>query len=1509
MILLLIFLALALTLAINAASQDRTGCCCKDGRAYKGSFTRESVCTAEAAGYTFMTPPASFIIGRRTSTICIDYCAETAAAPEVVIAECGSADYVPGAQNIQAKPVKGQRKIGLTWRNNCTDYISYYEVARCSGECRTEDFRVMATVANFTDQTAIEWDKSYTYKIKTVFTFDKASEEKTISATAGNLECQNQGINAFCISPYYYYGFKEYLQTYGYKTEDKNKFSSSLFNSTRDQIFGGNYNNAFRCDDYNQLNPILSCPSGKVCIASGTTANCADKIECRQQASTTPFGLYAMQDNCEGTATKKYCYYDKSFSVVNDCFDCDIRMTCYDYRTKNACERNNCGIGSCEWHDTFPLLGLGVCIDTRFDNCLLCNKTGNFNTEAYNAIFDRCTPTKAKALETAKNPCFYDPATSSGKGCSNIGCMDYISTAQCGAPQTGIQLDANNKLIQKSADPCRIGVCQYNDVTSTCAKNANGRVDETTFMDCYKFYRTGDYKDSRAVKECELDYFPPETEFIPASKKIGITDYFMIRIKDKKSFTTDYAYISKAQRQDHPTYFCISSGNATCRNFTQTTTDMLVVDNLILGEKTTRDVLAIAMLTEGRNKIRYYSEDINRNLEEMKEISFNACSACQGPTLLEINFSDAREIEGVYYTSNGMPSLGLLFSTATTITTKEIIGMNRILGTTAATTNNKYHTLTAATGLSEGSYKFRIDGVNSQNIAMESAVDIPFVYDTTSPTARILVEDKPAGGEVYEKSNVKLKIEFSEPVIVEQILVAKPDIGEYMVFEDIENITETLTTKDNIIYTATLTLPDGPNQIRLHALDYAKNPIFDAATFYISTSAPQIILKSPSYGVSATPHFDLVVETTGPANCRFWFNAETPVIPAPVDYALLEEFTITGKMRHAKDGINRIQADKEKQPYPLAVKCRNKYGEVAKIFSIKFDKTLPQILNAAVYPNPVIQRPYQTHLKVTTLPETFCKYDREPKHFSQMRGTFPGYGRAGQASHEQPIEEQELGVYKYYIACITLAELGPATTNISFEVKAGVAFAITSNTPEYSETTNIVIALQTNKDALCYYSTIPESIGSLIGNESGSQSHVAAATGGIGKNDYYIVCATTGRAVINGTPESAKLNLTVYAVDRPANITLAEPGACMNGFLDGDESDADCGGSCQSRCGENRKCSSDTDCFAGLSCIENPMAGFRICAGAELIRQLERLRDSDRDGLPDWWEERYFGNITAAEPNADTDKDGLTNLEEYQYYEKTGKELDPKKADSDGDGWNDKDEIIKGYDPTDANIYPPSTWWMWLIIILLIAILLLVTGYITYSLIKRREEEREREKKREMEKKEAELKKVERKEKITTGFDRVKKIFAKKEDEYPLISDISMKYAKKAMTGEERAKEIFGKLKNFLEGKPIERLERGEAIEKLRKLQKGREIIAEPFAALIKLAVDRYPRRERMELLRKLQLLRAGLLSEDERRELFEKLREIAKYWMTHKELLRKEIERWLAKKPFVFDMKKKDEK
>ena len=44
---------------------------------------------------------------------------------------------------------------------------------------------------------------------------------------------------------------------------------------------------------------------------------------------------------------------------------------------------------------------------------------------------------------------------------------------------------------------------------------------------------------------------------------------------------------------------------------------------------------------------------------------------------------------------------------------------------------------------------------------------------------------------------------------------------------------------------------------------------------------------------------------------------------------------------------------------------------------------------------------------------------------------------------------------------------------------------------------------------------------------------------------------------------------------------------------------------------------------------------------------LQRMVDTDLNGLPDWWEQQYFGQPTGTDPTADPDHDGLSNLGEW----------------------------------------------------------------------------------------------------------------------------------------------------------------------------------------------------------------------------------------------------------------------
>jgi len=70
----------------------------------------------------------------------------------------------------------------------------------------------------------------------------------------------------------------------------------------------------------------------------------------------------------------------------------------------------------------------------------------------------------------------------------------------------------------------------------------------------------------------------------------------------------------------------------------------------------------------------------------------------------------------------------------------------------------------------------------------------------------------------------------------------------------------------------------------------------------------------------------------------------------------------------------------------------------------------------------------------------------------------------------------------------------------------------------------------------------------------------------------------------------------------------------------------------------------------------------------------EGLMDTNDNDIPDKWEKENMGKLITDKFD-DSDKDGLTYYDEYLYG------TNPKKSDTDNDGYNDGDEVHNGYDP------------------------------------------------------------------------------------------------------------------------------------------------------------------------------------------------------------------------------------
>ncbi|MBI2651524.1 hypothetical protein HYX01_03570 [Candidatus Woesearchaeota archaeon] len=976
---------------------------------------------------------------------------------------CGNPNYNPKISSFSASQPKGQKKIQLQWQTECGSNVISREIYRCTGrDCATFIKIGISNQDSFIDEDAsLEFGAWYNYKIEIGFNLQTAKATSTAAASLGSLECWNRQDNTnFCIQPLYYEQYKNYLIW-------KNNLASADFNSWAARIFSSNFNKAFYCDNANVLSQaVKSCSDNEVCVISPNSPLCVKKESCSQNEAN-PFGLYSSQILCES----KYCFYDKSVSIINSCFACDTKMSCYDYKSKGACEKDNCkiAVGKCEWKSLSDELGTGACIDTKKDNCVWCLSSGTAGIEslkAWNAVFEQCTSEKAAALSTNEFKCYYSqnsqkPSEEKVTDCKEIRCTDY-------KPEECVPNDL-----------CGVNKCK--NINGQCEKDA----DNNNIADC----------EPNANKDrCEQDVFAPETTITPLMER-GIR-WLSITVTDKTNSKDSYLIKATADNnlpEGYRTYLCKEPCSQNLPYEKSTTSGNLRIIGLNLYDGVT--AAPLFSLAEGANTLKYYSQDPAKNIESAKSIAFFSYPGSSGAEVLRLELSNGNKVGDNYYTRDTKPTITVTFSEDAVITSASF----SVKGAASAFTPSfdagakKTFVFTLPREFENGEYTFSLNAKNTKERLMGNPFSANIIIDNKNPEIESI---EPANNALVAVADVPFVIKFKEVVAKERIDSIKINNEEKK---------EIFTTADNRIYRAAISLNDGSKEIVIDARDLAGNHLNYKSNFVVNSKGLEIKLKEPLFGVSPTYAFKIAVETDNDASCKY-------SMISGINFDLMADFPTTGRTRHEIADFNKDFSkipDGNKNINKFYVTCKDPLKDTkTEVFDLSVDSEKPTFVSAYVNPNPIADIPRTANLKLETNKDTICKYSPTINNFDAMEHKFPRFDENVYAKiHEQEITVASDAQYKYYAACKSKNGLVSDAKEIAFSSNTALPIEIASKTSQFHKIRNVLLVVETNKKSQCKYSQSDATAmqGEVFTSEP-SNVHRKSLELAPGKYAYYVSC-------------------------------------------------------------------------------------------------------------------------------------------------------------------------------------------------------------------------------------------------------------------------------------------------------------------------------------------------------------------------------------------------------------------
>jgi|GEM_PF-1236380 len=526
-------------------------------------------------------------------------------------------------ESFTANHVPGKKEVLLQWLRPCPEIVKYELTITEQSTKKITKKDLGPTDLQYID-TNVQWQETYTYELLAIYDKKPADKAATKTITLGVKECEHK-----------------------FTSQSSSKFCLAGNSDTRKTIW--------YCDEENKLQSDISCKEkgdDYYCAQlTKTLADCKNAELCRKAGN--PFGLYYQKDLCYGTPeadltaaapdtkkAKNFCYFDYSSplvdytsSIVDQCNSCASMSNCFQYKSSQSCEINNCLSSECHWlggADNPSIItygdiqlptqvtqetGAGYCLPKEYDNddkCTLCgpNVPPSALFENHYCTADICT---------SLGRCFSDPKLKECTSCGKIptpksNCYTYTTQKECANDEN---IGIINGIIKPSKDKCNWNRCRWNgekDVSGTnCIKDSDG--DEKD--DCEEFTL-----DTERLS-CKVDMTPPKTTIKSIGKNILSFGFPNIIFNGDDSSHPAFSQRSPLQTL----YYCLASAEAgaqtQCTNFSTVS---------YKGNKVQPEELNVAVLKNSDvltkkipgavYSLQFYSKDKYHNQEDLQQAFF-----------------------------------------------------------------------------------------------------------------------------------------------------------------------------------------------------------------------------------------------------------------------------------------------------------------------------------------------------------------------------------------------------------------------------------------------------------------------------------------------------------------------------------------------------------------------------------------------------------------------------------------------------------------------------------------------------------------------------------------------------------------------------------------------------------------------------------------------------------------------------------------------------------------------